>query len=78
MTDETPNIETAEIVMGSFQWALIQLRKGRHVRRRTWQAKCRLSLQTPDVILVLDEVEIGVEKRIRWDDILAYDWEIFS
>lgn len=51
---------------GTFEWALIQMKKGKKIRRKTW---------TVDGFCISDHPLVGVNS-VRVVDLLENDWEI--
>jgi len=80
----------AEIKVGSFEWALIQLKRGERVRRSCWAPDYYCELEVSKILLAacnIDEsyiftVYFGVPQKYRYtitsDELTATDWEIIK
>lgn len=79
----------AEIKVGSFEWALIQLKRGERVRRSNWAPDYYCELAVSKILLaacnILDESYIftiysGRPQKYRYtitsDELTATDWEL--
>ena len=76
-------IETVLIEQGSFEWALIQLKKGQVVKRQSWSLKHCLKLnQSINVIYdcYFDDVECVEINSYRpvMSDLMVNDWVVLT
>ena len=78
------DVEWSSCSMGTFEWALQMMRKGKKVRRDAWSEKtCYIFLKhhdkTEDEIIFNGTNKLGAE---RWDtqgyQLLLEDWEIYT